>query len=60
MQIPEKLRSRKFWITVFGSIGLILSKEFGVDEQTVSSVTNLLIAGLASLGVVDTAKAMKN
>jgi hypothetical protein len=52
-KLPEKLKSRKFWIAVLTSITLILSKQY-------NEAVAVIIAYLTVEGTADAVKSYKN
>jgi len=57
-KIPERLRSRKLWLTVLGSALVLLLTELGFSPDAITSIQQLLMVGVGGFAVVDTAKAI--
>jgi hypothetical protein len=53
------LKSKKFWITLFGIGGIIAGKWFGVDDTTIQQWTTLIATLVAAIAGVDIAQVVK-
>jgi hypothetical protein len=59
--IMERLKSRKFWLTIAGALIPIINQEFGLnlDANTVLGILGLIAVGIGALAHVDAKKAQK-
>lgn len=55
MKVPERLKSRKFWITVVTGLVVTLNDALGIglDEDTITQVVTVVAAYVVGQGVVD-------
>lgn len=53
--MPDKLKSRKFWVTIFAAILLVLTDGLGVDidPATYWSVVSIVSAYVVGQSIVD-------
>lgn len=56
----DKLKSRKFWVTFFGSTLVLLGNQLGLDPVLLDKVVNLLIGYVVVQGTVDSVQTYKN
>ena len=51
------LNSKRFWATVFGVATVIATKYFGVDDATISKITELVVVLISAFGLENLVKA---
>ena len=57
----DKLKSRKFWLTVLGASAVLATQlfDFQISEDIINAFATIISVGIASLGAVDIAKHVK-
>lgn len=60
--MPEKLKSRKFWVTVVSSILIVLNEGLGmdIDSETVLGFSGIIISYLLGQSYIDSKGTTKN
>ena len=51
----DKLKSRKLWMTVFGSAVVAFGEQFGIelDTEQIIAISGMILAYLGTQGVID-------
>ena len=58
MKFPEKLQSRKFWITVLGALAVLLTETLGINisSEVLNSLSIILAVGIGAIAADDVSK----
>lgn len=58
--MPEKLKSRKFWLAVLTAAGVAVAAQFGLDPELAAKiVAGLVAAFIGAEGLTDAARALE-
>ena len=53
------LRSKKFWMSIAGVVSVVLSKFFGLSEETTMQIAGVIVAYVLGQGLADLGKSAK-
>jgi|GEM_PF-6019844 len=56
MTVPERLKSRKFWVTVVAAVLLVFADALGIDREVSIAIVGAAASYVLGQGMVDAAE----